>query len=137
MNAIRRYATLGDVDQARRRGDRMILAILAAIAGLLIGGSVAIWRADQDRRSQAVALCEWVRVSAQRDAVTATVQARWARETARLWQVRGEPQVAALVDAAARQEATSSAWLTQAAALNCHDPRQAISRLTTTTGDTP
>lgn len=135
--AGQRLATVQDVDHARRRGDRMILAILAAIAGLLIGGSVAIWRADQDRRAQAVALCEWVRVSAQRDAATASVQARWARETARLWQVRGEPQVAALVDAAARQEATSSAWLTQAAALNCHDPRQEISRLTTTTGDSP
>ena len=133
MNARPRLATVEDVDRARRRSDWATAACLLALAGLFLGGSLAFWRADQERRSQAVSLCEWVRVSAQRDAVTADAQYRWAQETARLWALRGEVTAANLIGQDAIQERRSASWRAQAATIDCADPREAIHRLTTTT----
>ena len=129
MSARHRLATVQDVDDARRRGDRLILMVLVCVASLFAAGSVSMLIADRDRDQQARAMCEWARAAASRDAAVAAAQVQWGLEVARAWGSAGDLRAARVVREAVVREQSEGAWRTRAAGMDCASPRQAIDKL--------
>lgn len=117
----------------------MIMAMLAGLVGVFLGGTVAFWRADVAHRDQSQSLCEWIRASAARDAVTSAGQSRWAETASAFFASRGQGGAARVIATTAARERRAAVWRSRAAALDCRDPRDAIRGLIndSTEGTTP